>query len=394
MKFFPDEVILSWPTPNYVNRVTRGHALVYVNSVLIAIAIVVSILRLYTRLVIKPLILDVGNTACVWLANQRYGWDRHIYDIPFDKWAPTAKAAFTAKILFLLAVSATRLSLFSLYYRLSSGISSRSYRWLLHANVAGTVAFVVCFTTLTVLICIPVSNYWKITSDPDTCVNEGVAVVAAGSRLALVLLFSLGLIVTGAGIVQCYYSYKSLIAEYDVTWYAYPLWITSAVEIHLGIICASAPPLRPFLAKIPFRLPIWLSKLSTQSSKVTNSTAQPEATAPENAEDRADTAEEGRVKSTYRNQEVPPKRLQACNLVGYDLEEGIAMQSIRPQTPELGPWDHVERCSRARSQTMDSQEAILGSDDGAREIEGVDRCSRLKMHIVSTSVSPRAHPTV
>ncbi|PSN58951.1 hypothetical protein BS50DRAFT_444984, partial [Corynespora cassiicola Philippines] len=292
MRFFPNEVILSWPTPNYINPVTRGHALVYVNSVLIAIAIVVSILRLYTRLVIKrwfgaddafmiiALILDVGNTACVLLANQRYGWDRHIYDIPFDKWAPTAKAAFTAKILFLLAVSATRLSLFSLYYRLSRGISSRSYRWFLHANVAGTVAFVVCFTTLTVSICIPVSNYWKITSDPDTCVNEGLAVVAAGSvntfsdflctiipiplvgklslplkqRVALVLLFSLGLIVTGAGIVRCYYSYKSLIAEYDVTWYAYPLWIASAVEIHLGIICASAPPLRPLLAKIPFRI--------------------------------------------------------------------------------------------------------------------------------------------
>ena len=47
----------------------------------------------------KKQILDVGNTACVWLANQRYGWDRHIYDIPFDKWAPTAKAAFTAKVL-------------------------------------------------------------------------------------------------------------------------------------------------------------------------------------------------------------------------------------------------------------------------------------------------------
>ena len=124
------------------------------------------------------------------------------------------------------------------------------------------MAFIVVFTIASILDCVPVSNYWDISSDPDTCVNEGAAVIAAGSinsfsdflctitpiplvanlslplrqRVALVVLFSLGFVVTGAGIVRCYYSYKSLIAEYDVTWYSYPLWIAGSVEIHLGIV--------------------------------------------------------------------------------------------------------------------------------------------------------------
>lgn len=36
--------------------------------------------------------------------------------------------------------------------------------------------------------------------------------------------------------------------------YAYPLWIAAAVEIDLGVICASAPVLKPLLSKIPFSL--------------------------------------------------------------------------------------------------------------------------------------------
>jgi len=58
-------------------------------------------------------------------------------------------------------------------------------------------------------------------------------------RIAVVVLFSLGFVVTIAGIVRTWFIYKSLIAEYDITWYAYPLWIAAAVEIDLGVVCSS-----------------------------------------------------------------------------------------------------------------------------------------------------------
>lgn len=53
MRLPPVEVLLQWPTPNYTNPVTRGDALLIVNSILITLVIITVGLRLYTRLVIK-----------------------------------------------------------------------------------------------------------------------------------------------------------------------------------------------------------------------------------------------------------------------------------------------------------------------------------------------------
>jgi hypothetical protein len=141
----PVEVLFNWPTPNYDNPVTRGNALLVVNSVFAALATITVGLRLYTRLVIKrwfgiddvfilfalvsgmlncgersnqEQFFTIGLTAVVLLANQEYGWDRHVYDIRFSVLEPAAKIAMTAKIVFTLAATFTRLSLHCFYYRL------------------------------------------------------------------------------------------------------------------------------------------------------------------------------------------------------------------------------------------------------------------------------------
>lgn len=53
MREIPLSVLLTFPVPNYVDPVTRGSALVAVNSVFIGIVLVVVVLRVYTRLAIK-----------------------------------------------------------------------------------------------------------------------------------------------------------------------------------------------------------------------------------------------------------------------------------------------------------------------------------------------------
>jgi hypothetical protein len=60
--------------------------------------------------------------------------------------------------------------------------------------------------------------------------------------MAVVILFSLGFIVTVAGIVRTYYIYQSVVASYDQTWQAYPLWICAAIEIDLGVVRLAFPP--------------------------------------------------------------------------------------------------------------------------------------------------------
>jgi hypothetical protein len=53
MRLPPVDVILSWPIPEYEHPVTRGPALIIVNSIFISLVILTVAARLYTRLVIK-----------------------------------------------------------------------------------------------------------------------------------------------------------------------------------------------------------------------------------------------------------------------------------------------------------------------------------------------------
>ncbi|KAL5411384.1 hypothetical protein PMIN03_004883 [Paraphaeosphaeria minitans] len=217
-----------------------------------------------------------GLTAAVLLANQHYGWDRHVYDIPLPKLKPTLQIAMAAKLLFTAAATFTRLSLFCFYYRLLKDSSKGFFVWVVHANVVYTICIFITFVFLIVFLCTPVSMYWTYGAPDGSCLNEGTATLAAGiinviadfactvtpipmvmslkmprrQRVAVIILFSLGFLVTVAGIVRTYYIYESLIVQYDNTWYSYPLWIAAAIEIDLGVICASAPVLRPLLTKL------------------------------------------------------------------------------------------------------------------------------------------------
>jgi hypothetical protein len=49
MQLPPLSVLASWPTPNYIDPVTRGPGLLIVNIVFSALAFIVVALRLYTR---------------------------------------------------------------------------------------------------------------------------------------------------------------------------------------------------------------------------------------------------------------------------------------------------------------------------------------------------------
>ncbi|RAR01158.1 integral membrane protein [Stemphylium lycopersici] len=319
MQLPPYDVLLSWPTPNYDNPPTRGPALVIVNSIFISLATLTVAARLYTRIVIKrwfgiddifivlALLFTFGLTTVVLLANKSYGWDRHVWDIPFEKFVPTSKIAMTAKVVFTAAATFTRLSLHCFYYRLVSDSGKSWFKWLVHLNVVYTVGIFISFPCIAIFFCTPVSNYWTLGSPPDTCMDEAVATLICGiincvadllttltpiplvlklhmplrQRLAVALLFGMGLIVTAAGVARTWFIYRSLFNEYDQTWYAYPLWIAAAVEIDLGVICASALVLKPLLAKIPFSLSSTLTggfsfKKSTGHSSRTLTLGDPE----------------------------------------------------------------------------------------------------------------------
>ena len=107
-------------------------------------------------------------------------WDRHVYDIPFDQFAPTSKIAMTAKVVFTAAATFTRLSLHCFYYRLVSDTGKSWFIWLVHANLAYTICIFVSFTFLAIFQCNPVKNYWTLGAPPDSCMDEGIVTLICG----------------------------------------------------------------------------------------------------------------------------------------------------------------------------------------------------------------------
>jgi hypothetical protein len=66
-------------------------------------------------------------------------------------------------------------------------------------------------------------------------------------RVSLMILFGFGALVVVAGCMRTYWVYVVVYETYDVTWEGFQLWIWTAVEVNLGVICGCVPSLRPVL---------------------------------------------------------------------------------------------------------------------------------------------------
>ncbi|KXS99627.1 hypothetical protein AC578_9934 [Pseudocercospora eumusae] len=307
MQIPPTEVLLSWPKPNYENPTTRGEALLVLMicfSILVGLAVAG---RFYSRLVVKSwfgwddgaiivaFIFTIALNVIVVLANRKYGWNRHIWDVKPTMIQDANLAAFTAKLLFVGAATFTRISLICFYYRLVRDSGIAWFAHVLHASMAFVVGLGLAFTFVGVFLCVPVQAYWIFPPMANYhCLDEGTATLTVGifnccadllttilpiplvwrlqmalrHRIGISLLLSLGFIVTIAGALRTYFIWQSLIGTWDTTWYSYPLWICAAIEIDIAVICACAPALKPLLHVRISRVTSKLSeKLSFKSSR-------------------------------------------------------------------------------------------------------------------------------
>ncbi|KAK4543304.1 hypothetical protein LTR36_005663 [Oleoguttula mirabilis] len=275
MRLPPLHVLLTWPAPNYVDPHTRGPASLIVNIIFILLAVTAVALRFYCRTSVKrwvglddimialSLLFTTALTVAVILADTRYGWDRHVWDIPASKIVDANIIAMVSKVLFTFAATFTRLSLCCFYYRLVKDSGIVWFHWVVHADVAFTVAICISFVFLSIFLCTPVPYYWQYPPTGEGhCLNEGTVTLVAGAvnlfadlittlvpvplvmrlrmplkqRIGVTVLFGLGFVVIVAGSVRTYFIWKGLINSYDETWYAYPLWIAASVEIDVGVV--------------------------------------------------------------------------------------------------------------------------------------------------------------
>jgi hypothetical protein len=98
-------------------------------------------------------VFTVAIFVVVILANERYGWNRHVWDLPFDMIESANIVAFVAKLTFTLAATFIRLSLICFYYRLMKDSGIQWFRYVLHASVLWTASVCIVFVALTIWLC-------------------------------------------------------------------------------------------------------------------------------------------------------------------------------------------------------------------------------------------------
>jgi hypothetical protein len=180
----------------------------------------------------------------------------------------------------LVGSGATKASVLLFYRRLVVGTLARRWKLAIYFALAFHAAYLIGITLGYVLVCRPLQAYWMSYdynwNQPYTCAPAGglnpvigilsvlsdvyaVALpfiilhyyaldVPRKQRIGLNIIFTLGLLVAGAGIGRTYYLIK-LGKTYDTSWTGYDLLVWTIIELQLGIICACAPSLRAFFRR-------------------------------------------------------------------------------------------------------------------------------------------------
>ncbi|KAK0622058.1 hypothetical protein B0T17DRAFT_535747 [Bombardia bombarda] len=280
MRLPPAEIRAQWPTPNYTNPTTRGPGVIIVELFTLAIAIVCLVLRLYVRMriigksglddwiMVASMFFAIGVSICVILATKFYGWDRHIWDLTLPQMIQGRQISIAIQALFLLSSSLAKVSILVSYLR----IAPRDSKFRRLTNLSIILVVLGCVAHFIVLWaqCLPTSSYWDILNNHRDCIPEGPPLLIQSimtvltdfivwvlplptffharlpfsQRLALIVLFSFGLFVVFAGSLRTYWIYYVIEKTYDPTWEGFNLWIWTALEAHLGVICGCVPWLK------------------------------------------------------------------------------------------------------------------------------------------------------
>lgn len=233
----------------------------------------------YSLLLVPTWLSAVGFTVCS-VVFMQYGGDRHVWDIPASYFVPAVKNAYVAQMIYLISTCCVKVSVLLFYRRLVAGTYSKRWKYATIAAIAFTIGYTVAFIFVLIFGCQPTYAYWMsydfewLKTTDYYCVDAGSANLVAGilsvvsdlyavalpclmlrhfdaprrQKIALMVVFSFGLLVVGAGAARTYY-FNGLAYTLDETWLGYDIFVWAQLELQLAIICASAPALRVFFRR-------------------------------------------------------------------------------------------------------------------------------------------------
>ncbi|KAL6714806.1 hypothetical protein ACLMJK_007066 [Lecanora helva] len=277
----------------------RGPTVLAVVIALLVLSTAFILLRLASRLgVVKKVGSDDYAIILAWFIafgfsfsicyGTSVGLGRHEKNVKLDDHMPLKKADYAFSVLYNPALMATKTSICLFYLTLAK--NHPVFKWstiatLLVVNVAGTA-----LTFLNIFQCRPVGAAFEdplpssahcidivtlyLSSAPVNIVTDLALFflpipILTGMRLPrnekiiLMITFSFGAFVAVVDVVRIAYLESAALArlqdtrgssaasaEYDYSWIASLSFMWSAVEVHVGIICACVPGVKPLAAKV------------------------------------------------------------------------------------------------------------------------------------------------
>lgn len=284
----PESVIESWPTPNYVDPVRRSWLPAFA-CVFLGVSTILVTGRFYLRannkagafglddlLIAVAWLFSVGLSTVACIDSEWYGLDVHTWDVRIEWYSGAALMGWIAQVFMLTSTCATKCSVLLFYRRMVKDTG----RWIYatYAALAFTCSYFLGILIAYCLICRPLDAYWlsyDFTYNKSfKCVDGNALSLCVGilsvvsdlyavilpyvilrhydlniprrQRIGLNIIFSLSIMVAGAGVARTYYLWR-INHTYDTSWTGFDLFVWSLVECHLAIICACAPHLRAFI---------------------------------------------------------------------------------------------------------------------------------------------------
>ncbi|KAF2116403.1 hypothetical protein BDV96DRAFT_574059 [Lophiotrema nucula] len=258
----------------------RGRQAIEISGVFSGLALIILLLRLYTRIFIVrsvgvedyfitlAMLCSIGLTICIGIQVE-YGMGQHYWMLSPEDGTQSLKAFWASLIVYYLSLGLTKSSILLQYQRV---FPTKNFQIACWSIMSVVVAYTIWTVLGSIFACIPVRAFW--TKEESRCINQFAmwftnAAINIGTDLAIIILpmpvvrslnlarrqkqaligiFAIGGFVCVVSILRL----KSLVAisnSKDPTYDNPPAATWSSVETSVGIICSCLPCLRPLMTR-------------------------------------------------------------------------------------------------------------------------------------------------
>ncbi|KAH7114142.1 hypothetical protein B0J13DRAFT_394553, partial [Dactylonectria estremocensis] len=268
--------------PNFADPPTLDHLIIGYSVGCLAASSCFVLLRIYTfaaitktrdwadwRTLGQILAVIFSVLSCTLMI--KYGFGRHVWDIPFSTFNNHfMKVGGIIGTFYGMSIMLTKLSILAFYLRFI--IESGKLRGIIYATMVITILYSIIASFVWVYACQPLEKYWDLTITDGSCINFLRVTIFSGvmntvtdliilflpvmilwglsipkrQKIGVIMIMMTGGLFLGISVVRLRKAIASLSFS-DFTWDSAGLLAWCTVEVHLALICACLPSIKPLL---------------------------------------------------------------------------------------------------------------------------------------------------